>query len=126
MSTIEWLALGLIVIVIVETVIWTLWPDLILSLADYLYDHPWLNNLIHGVGALGVLAVLLNHVTPVEILSTTLFVALLSGMIATPFGSRGVTVVRETMDKDRVWPHMVGPWLIMMTLVVLTIREIAV
>lgn len=124
LTSIELLALLLAGIVAIETIIWLSVPEVLISLAEYLYDRPLLNHFLHGLAAGVVLVVLLSHIPATEILAVTLFVGLVAGMIVTPFGSDGVQLVRSTLERNTVWPHMVIPWLLVVTLVVASVVEI--
>lgn len=116
MEVIDVLALVFVLILLVESVIWVVNPELLLSLAEYLYDRPVLNQILHGTGAVVVL-ILVAQATSIEIvLATSLFVGLLGGLIVSPFGSKVIPVVRRTIRQQRVWPHLVVPWLIMLVI----------
>lgn len=124
MSTIDVLALCLVGIVFIEFFVWTLVPDVLITLAETLYEHPLLNQILHAGGALVVLWLLVPTVAVETIMAVSMFVALVAGLFAAPFAREIIPTVRRIVHRERIWPHLIVAWFIVLSLSVWTVGSV--
>lgn len=123
-TIIDYLALILVCVIVVEFFVWSFFPDVLLEVADFIYDRPILNQVLHAGGALIVLLLIVPSVSVEEIMAVSMFVGLLAGLIVTPFGSDMVDLIRQTIRQERIWPQLVSSWLIILLLAGWTVMSV--
>ncbi|MFP4687855.1 MAG: hypothetical protein ACLFN5_07105 [bacterium] len=124
MSSLEIIALLVVIVGLLEFLCWVFKPQLMLSFARYLYTKTKMLQIICLIGAAVVFYFLTLEITIVEIVAAFIFAGFLMGVGIAPVGPRVIEIVEQQINKNRFWSDYALLWIIWFGLSVWTVYAI--